>query len=440
MIGWSGARGWVAGVCLAGMAVGAPVQAACPGSPAANCKMAGSAKLSLKKAASDDNDLLMWTWAQGDGLSRAELGDPVTHTGYSLCLYAGTAQALVGEVPMAVGAGWKDLSSGGYGFSSTQADGIRFVSMKPGAAGKSNVGLKGKGGSLPDPLPLALPLIVQLQADPEPLCLEATFASAAVNSGSRFKAQAQVSLPPLPGTIPVDDPCNINGNDGSVATQLGAQMRRSGSEWASTCLATYGSAGSACNIGFPGNTPNSAVPESVPSLVCPNTLACDDSLGRVEWHAENKFARKCTLDQWALVWAWIQNRAGAAAPPDCDVTSAAPRFWGVYSCYEQYYVHPLMVDMLNKLRDYAAPNPPITPACEGALVNRMWFKLARDWIRMGNDTCHGTYHDVEVEAACNTDTRSPMIDEATLDAWCDDFTAFLRPVYEGVRAASGKPY
>ena len=99
-----------------------------------------------------------------------------------------------------------------------------------------------------------------------------------------------------------------------------------------------------------------------------------------------------------------------------------------------------MVDMLNKLRDYAASNPPITPACEGAVVNRMWFKLARDWIRMGNDTCHDIYRDVEVEAACHTDTPSPMIDEDTLDAWCDDFTAFLRPVYEGVRAASGKPY
>src|SRR4029079_4759250 len=112
----------------------------------------------------------------------------------------------------------------------------------------------------------------------------------------------------------------------------------------------------------------------------------------------------------------------------------------VYSCYEQYYVHPLMVDMLNKLRDYAAPHPPITPAGEGALVNRMWFKLARDWIRMGNDTCHGIYHDVEVEAACNTDTRSPMIDEATLDRWCDDFNALPPPASEVGRAASDKPY
>ena len=103
---------------------------------------------------------------QGRRAVAGRLGDPVTHTGYALCLYAGTAQALVGEAPMPVGAGWKDLSSGGYGFSSTHADGIRFVSMKPGVAGKSSVGVKGKGGSLPDLLPLALPVTAQLQPIP----------------------------------------------------------------------------------------------------------------------------------------------------------------------------------------------------------------------------------------------------------------------------------
>jgi hypothetical protein len=189
-------------------------------------------------------------------------------------------------------------------------------------------------------------------------------------------------------------------------------MRRSGSEWASTCLATYGSAGSACNINFPGNTRNSAVPENVPSLVCPNTQDCDDSLGRVEWHAENKFARKCTLDQWALVWSWIQTRAGAAAPPDCDVNTAAPRFWGVYSCYEQYFVHPLMIDMLNKLRDYAAPNPPMTPACQG----RCRPHMVRAGARLDP---HGQRHLSRQLPRCrsggrlHTGTRSPMIDEAT---------------------------
>ncbi|HSP97440.1 MAG TPA: hypothetical protein VL049_09400 [Candidatus Dormibacteraeota bacterium] len=430
-------------VALVATLPASPAPGACPVSPVAGCKLAGGAKLSIRDAVADAEDQLLWKWGKGEVLSQSELGDPITHTSYTLCLYAGAAQALVAEAPLPIGTGWKDLTSGGYGFSNTKGDGIRFVDMKPGVAGKSNVAVKGKGTALPDPpLPLAAPVTLQLIADPEPLCLQTQFAAddAAVNSATRYTAQAQASLPPPPGTIPADDACNNSGDHGSVAEQIGAQMRRSGTEWASSCLGYYGAEGSACNVGFPGNTSFFSVPEDVPSIVCPNTPACDNSLGRVEWHAEDKFGRKCTLDQWALVWGWIQNRAGAAAPPNCDVNTAAPRFWGVYTCYEEYFVHPLMVDMLNKLRNYATPNPPITPACEGALVTRLWWRLASDWIRFGNDVCTDVYHDVEVQDACGTDTPSPQMDEATLDSWCDDFRAFLRPVYEGVRAASGKPY
>ncbi len=440
MVGRSGALGWVAGVFMVGL-VATPSRAACPASPVAGCKMAGGAKLSIHDAADSGKDQLLWKWAKGEVLSQSECGDPVTHTSYTLCLYAGTAQALVAEAAVPVGAGWKDLSSGGYGFSNTHNAGIRFVSMKPGVAGKANVAVKGKGDGLPDPvLPLQTPVVVQLLGDPEPLCLETTFASAAVNSESRFKAQAQATLPPPAGTIAADDTCNKNGDDGSVAEQVGAQMRRSGTEWASSCLGYYGSRGSACNVDFPGQTSFRSVPAGVPSLVCPNTTACDNSLGRVEWHAEDKFGRKCTLDQWTLVWGWIQDRAGAAAPPDCDVHGFAPRFWSVYTCYEAYFVHPLMLDMLRKLRNYESPNPPMTPACEGAIVTRLWWRLASDWIRFGHDVCRSAFSDVQVRDACDTDAGGPQIDQATIDAWCDDFTAFLRPVYEGVRAASGKPY
>ena len=45
-----------------------------------------------------------------------------------------------------------------------------------------------------------------------------------------------------------------------------------------------------------------------------------------------------------------------------------------------------------------------------------------------------------VRDACHTGTGAPRIDQATLDGSCDEFAAFQRPVYEGVRAASGKPY
>ena len=424
-------------------AAASSVAAACPPSPAPGCKVAESAKLSIHNAAIDAKDQVLWKWAKGEGLVRANFGDPINGTGYELCLYAGSAQALIGEVFLPPGAGWKDVSSGGYAFGAANADGIRFASLLPGESGRASAALKGKGAGLPDlPTPLEAPVTVQLHAAPEPLCLTTQFAAtdAAVNTATRFKAQARAILPPMARVIAADDACNKSGDDGSVAEQVGAQMRRSGTEWASTCLGYFGSAGPECEVAFPGDTPFTDVPDAVPSLTCPNVATCDHSLGRVEWHAEDKFARKCSFEQWELVWEWIQERAGGAAPPDCDVRAFAPRFWGVFPCYEQHYVHPLMLDMLARLRGYSSPNPPMTPACEGALVTRFWWRLASDWIRFGNDVCRDVYRDIQVEGACGTDTAAPKIDQATIDAWCADFTAFLRPVYEGVRAASGKPY
>lgn len=420
--------------------IASPAAAACPPTPSEGCKVAGGAKISLRNVQKEHKDQLLWRWGRGEVLPQSDFGDPINGTSYRLCMYAGTAQALVYDLPLPAGAGWSDLDSGGYGFSAPNADGVRFVSLKPGQAGKTNAAVKGKGVSLPDPdMPLPLPLTAQLLADPQPLCLQTVFATPAVNTGTRFKAQAEAILPSPPGTIPGDDTCNKAGDDGSIADQIGAQMRRSGTEWASTCIEHFGSGGSVCNVDFPGDSTFLSVPDGVPSLTCPNTAACDYSLGRVEWHAEDKFPRRCTLDQWALVWSWIQQRAGTAAPPDCDMAAFAPRFWGVYACFERHYVWPLLLDQHAKLRDYASPNPPMTNACEAAVITRMWWRLASDWIRFGNDTCKDGFHDSEVRAAC-AQGGVLKFDQDTWNGWCDDFTTALRPVYEGVRAASGKPY
>ena len=417
--------------------------AACPSAPASGCKLSGGAKLSFHNIANDAKDQMFWRWGKGQVLSLSELGDPITRSHYTLCLYAGTAQALAAEFPVPSG-GWKDLTSGGFGFSSPKGDGIRFGDMRPGETGKAGVAFKGKGNALPDPaMPLALPVTMQLLADPEPLCLTTQFSAedTVTNSETRYKAQSKQYLPAPANTIPAEEECNRTGSvSGGVADQVGAQMRRSGTEWASSCIGYYGAQGSACNVSFPGDTPYLAVPDGVPSLTCPNTPDCDSSLGRVEWHAEDKFSRKCSFEQWSLVWRWIQSRAAeratVAIPPDCEVNASAPAYWGVYTCYEQYFVHPLMVNMLGKLRD----QPGLTPQCQGALITRMWWRLASDWIRFGDDVCHDVYDDIAMQDACNTHTSSPQIDRTTVDAWCDEFSDFLRPVYEGVRGATGKPF
>ena len=414
---------------------------ACPPTPTGVCKVAGGAKISLRNVASDNKDQLLWRWGRGEVVSQSEFGDPINGTAYQLCVYAGTAQALVYDLALPIQAGWSDLDSGGFGLSSPNGDGVRFATLKPGETGKSSAAVKGKGVSLPDPpMPLPLPVTAQLISTSVPLCLQTTFTVATTNSATRFKAQAAAILPSPPGTIPRDDSCNKSGVDGSIAEQLGAQMRRTGTEWASTCLGHFGSAGSSCNVDFPGNSSYLAVPDAVPSLTCPNTAECDSALGRVEWHAEDKFPRRCTIDQWELVWDWIQQRAGADAPPDCDMTTFAPRYWGVYACFERHYIWPLLLDQQAKLRDYASPHPPMTPSCEGAIMSRMWWRLASDWIRFGQNTCRDGYHDTEMRSACSTDGGAFKIDQDTWNSWCDDFTAHLRPVFEGVRAASGKPY
>ena len=194
----------------------------------------------------------------------------------------------------------------------------------------------------------------------------------------------EIVLPWPEGTLPPTSLCNKADDDGSVAEQVGAQMRRSGSEWASTCVAQYGATRSVCNVMFGGDSSSPDVPDDVPSLICPNEGVCDLSLGRVEWRAEDKFKRRCGLDEWALVWAWVQQRSRAPGPPACAVDAFAPRTWGVYACYEENFVLPVMVEQLAKLRSYVSPNPPMTAACEGAIAGRMWWRLASDWIGNGD--------------------------------------------------------
>ena len=116
--------------------------AACPSAPASGCKLSGGAKLSLHNAANDDKDQMLWRWGKGAGAvaERARRSHHPHH--YTLCLYAGTAQALAAEYLVPVGGGWKDLTTGGFGFSSPKADGIRFVDMRPGESGKAGVGVQ----------------------------------------------------------------------------------------------------------------------------------------------------------------------------------------------------------------------------------------------------------------------------------------------------------
>ncbi len=414
----------------------------CPSSPTADCLIASKSKLSIRDNSIDAKDQLAWKWTKGQGLVRSAFDDPTVDAMYSLCIYAGSAQARVAEAIIAPGAGWKSMKKG-YGFKGTSPNGLTFLKLKSGETGKASASAKGRGAALPDGLlPLTAPVTVQLLKSNSSLCLETSFSDThiGVNAADRFDAEREIVLPWPAGTLPPTSLCNKADDDGSAAEQVGAQMRRAGSEWATACLSQYGASRSVCNVFFGGDSSSPYVPDGVPSLTCPNEGVCDQTLGRVEWHAEDKFGRRCTLDEWELVWGWVQQHSRAPGPPACDVAAFAPRSWGVFGCYEENFVLPVISDQMAKLRNYVSPNPPMTPECEGAIAARMWWRLGNDWIGNGDYVCPQGYYDPAMKSACGTDTVTPKIDKGTWDTWCADAADILRPVYEGVRAAANKPY
>jgi cysteine-rich repeat protein len=165
--------------------------------PVSNCKIPGKSILLLKNDATDDSkDKLTFKWLKGAETTLGELGSPTGTTGYTLCLYAGTAAAAI-AIPS--GADWKP--AGGKGFNYKEAtgtgtpNGAQKVIVKSGAAGKSKVIVKGKGNDLPDSIVPALPLPVTAQFvnDANSTCFEAVYDSADVikNDAKQFKAKAQ---------------------------------------------------------------------------------------------------------------------------------------------------------------------------------------------------------------------------------------------------------
>lgn len=126
-------------------------------------------------------------------MAQTDLADPQNATSYALCVYAGTANALVARASLPPSASeWSTIGDKGYKFKGTSPNGLSLALLKGGAAGKSKALTKGKGAALPDPaLPLAYPVKVQLKKDGGPLCLESTFTAANEkrNDAGQFKAK-----------------------------------------------------------------------------------------------------------------------------------------------------------------------------------------------------------------------------------------------------------
>ncbi len=167
----------------------------CPAMPSSGCTTTAKAALTLKNPGDPGRKQLLWKWLNGPGLVQSDFGDPVAGgTSYSLCVYVGTSAALEPGIPSSTN--WKSTSTTGYKFHdpASNSDGLTKALLKAGAAGKSKVLVKGKGGLLDlsaMPLNAGTQVLVQLIRSDDPACWESTFplASIGVDDATLFKAK-----------------------------------------------------------------------------------------------------------------------------------------------------------------------------------------------------------------------------------------------------------
>jgi hypothetical protein len=169
-----------------------------------------AARLSLKNKRTDRADALVWKWAKGDTTTLADFGAPERNDSAALCVYDESAETPLLIFRAAAPAGstcpgrrheqpcWRSLGKNaaprGYKYADGDRtpDGISSLVLRPGAAGKASITVKGKGSHLDLPaLPLPTPARVQLQAE-NGQCWEARYLPEGVKKNTKqiFKAKA----------------------------------------------------------------------------------------------------------------------------------------------------------------------------------------------------------------------------------------------------------
>jgi hypothetical protein len=165
----------------------------CPAAPAA-CDSAGKSVFMFKNRNDDNKDKLLFRWLKGAATDTADFADPTATTSTALCLYAGTAASLISEQVVPPGPEWLFGADQKYLFKdpTASADGIRWVLLRSGAAGKARVLVKGRGVDTPDlSLPFTeFPLVVQVHQDDGLPCWGSTFTSATTNHIAKLKAKS----------------------------------------------------------------------------------------------------------------------------------------------------------------------------------------------------------------------------------------------------------
>ncbi len=153
--------------------------AACPSAPLPACREAGTSRLTIRAG---QVPRLRWTWKLGTRTALAELGDPLSSTTYSLCVWepgGSTVELLLPPGGTCGGAPcWSLRGATTYRYrdgAATQA-GFETVRLQASPQAKAKITVVARGsGLLAGAPPVATPLAVQLLRSDAPICFESVF-------------------------------------------------------------------------------------------------------------------------------------------------------------------------------------------------------------------------------------------------------------------------
>jgi hypothetical protein len=173
--------------------------------PRGDCKavlLAGASKFRVEIGDEPEDSSLRWNWGHGESTTLYDFMQAVEARKYSLCVFDGSG--LRGRVDAApgnacsTGAGqpcWKGagniVATETYKNRGGVPGGMTSMKLRDGAGveGKAKIKLQAKGANLvPPALPLATPLVVQLNNDVA--CWEATYSTPEESSPTSFEAES----------------------------------------------------------------------------------------------------------------------------------------------------------------------------------------------------------------------------------------------------------
>ena len=167
----------------------------CQPAPQVGCRTATKSLLLVKDNTSDDTkDKFIFKWIKGQDTDQTEFANPTSTATYATCVYENGALSFSLIVPPNASL-WTQIGTKGYKYKDLAGlqTGVQKIIVKgsSGGSNKSKILVKGRGLTLPDPLPpnITMPVKVQVINSDSGLCWDATFSVAKKDTASFFKAK-----------------------------------------------------------------------------------------------------------------------------------------------------------------------------------------------------------------------------------------------------------